>query len=64
MSNVESLLWEREGYRRRGLKGRVAQVDAALKAAGVSVTDEPVEPEAAVAVAPETAMAPKAKARK
>lgn len=44
MADIEALLVEREGYKRRGLKDRVAQVDAAIETLGVSVSDDP-EPE-------------------
>lgn len=37
---LEALLVEREGYVRRGLKDRVAQVDAAIKALGFEVSDD------------------------
>jgi len=37
---LEALLVEREGYVRRGLKDRVAQVDAAIKALGFGVSDD------------------------
>jgi hypothetical protein len=44
MSDVDALLAEREGYVRRGLSNRVAQVDAALARFGVVVNDAgPVE---------------------
>lgn len=39
MSDVESLLREREGYVRRGLKDRVAQVDAELARHGFAVEE-------------------------
>ena len=40
MSTIDALLAEREGYLRRGLKDRVAQVDAAIESlGGVKVDD-------------------------
>jgi hypothetical protein len=36
---VETLLIEREGYVRRGLTARIAQVDAALRALGIEVEE-------------------------
>ena len=36
---VEALLLERDGYVRRGLTARVAQVDAALRAYGIEVEE-------------------------
>ena len=41
--DVEALKVEREGYVRRGLKDRVAQVDALLAAAGEKLEQAPVE---------------------
>jgi hypothetical protein len=42
-SQVEALLFEREGYVRRGLTSRVAQVDAEIRRlGGVIVDDTPV----------------------
>lgn len=55
MSDVTALLNERESYVRRGLKARVAQVDAVLASMGIGVGDSP-PCEAAVEAAPETAM--------
>lgn len=43
MSDVEALLAEREGYVRRGLSNRVAQVDAELARLGVAVSSDAVE---------------------
>lgn len=37
--NVASLLREREGYARRGLKDRIAQVDAQLARLGYAVEE-------------------------
>lgn len=63
MSDIEALLRERAGLVQRGLKGRIAQVDAEIKRiGGVVVGDEP--PEAAVLEAPENTMRPKAKPRR
>lgn len=59
-SYVEALLIEREGYVRRGLAARVAQVDDALKAFGIAVSDSP---ETATAEPREHAIAPKARKR-
>jgi hypothetical protein len=50
-SLITALLNEREGYLRRGLKNRVAQVDASLRAFGVEV-DAKIDVEVAAA-APE-----------
>jgi len=41
MSDIEALLAEREGYLRRGLKGRVAQVDAELAKVNIATDDTP-----------------------
>lgn len=50
---IEALLTEREGYRRRGLKDRVAQVDAALAALGhKTVETASAEPRAERAAKP------------
>ena len=51
---IESLLIEREGYVRRGLKDRVKQVDDALASLGyrTAVTTATIEPEAERAVTP------------
>ena len=51
MSYIQALLEEREGYVRRGLKDRVAQVDAVLKQAGNVEVEESttIEPEVEVA---------------
>lgn len=46
---IESLLIERRGYEQRGLKDRVAQVDAALRAAGYESKYMTQETETAVA---------------
>ena len=43
-TDVEALLIEREGYLRRGLKDRVAQVDAQLASFGVAVETASIEP--------------------
>ena len=43
MSDVNALLEERRGYVLRGLKDRVAQVDAELARLGVAVEAAPVE---------------------
>jgi hypothetical protein len=43
-TTVEALLIEREGYLRRGLKDRVAQVDAQLAQFGVAVEVASVAP--------------------
>lgn len=40
MARIEVLLRERAGYVARGLADRVAQVDAALSAAGYQVNEE------------------------
>lgn len=64
MSDVAALLREREGLIARGLKGRVAQVDAVLKEMGIGVDDAPTAPETATVEAPENAMQPAAKPRK
>jgi hypothetical protein len=42
--NVKSLLEERRGYVARGLKDRIAQVDAQLARLGFVVEDEPAAP--------------------
>ena len=58
MSNIEALIWEREGYVRRGLKDRVAAVDAELAALGHKRGKADAEVETASATpAPETASA-------
>lgn len=58
MSNIEALIWEREGYVRRGLKDRVAAVDAELAALGHKRGKAETEVEVAAApAAPETASA-------
>lgn len=57
-TNVEALLIEREGYRRRGLHDRVAQVDAQLALFGIAVETASVQPDT------ETASRPKPRARK
>ena len=57
-TEVESLLMEREGYLRRGLKDRIAQVDAQLALFGVAVES------ASVAPSTETASRSKPKPRK
>lgn len=51
MSYIKALLEEREGYVQRGLKDRVAQVDALLKKLGnVEIQESTtVEPEVEVA---------------
>lgn len=53
---VVALLAEREGYLRRGLKNRVAEVDKALQKHNIAVDDKvevaAVEPEVEVAAAP------------
>jgi hypothetical protein len=41
MADVESLLEERRGYVTRGLKARVAQVDAELAKLGFAVEESP-----------------------
>jgi hypothetical protein len=53
---IESLLIERDGYLRRGLMNRVAQVDAELARYGIAVEQAA---EAAVTGAAERAVAPK-----
>lgn len=47
-ARIKALLWEQEGYRRRGLKDRIKAVDDALKAEGYKAGefDKPAEPEA------------------
>jgi hypothetical protein len=51
--NVESLLIEREGYVRRGLKDRVAQIDAILQRDfGLATETATVEPETERAAKP------------
>jgi hypothetical protein len=40
MSSIDALLSEREGYVRRGLKDRVAQVDAEIERLGGVVVDD------------------------
>jgi hypothetical protein len=57
-TEVESLLIEREGYLRRGLKDRVAQVDAQLALFGIATES------ASVAPSVETASRSKPKPRK
>jgi hypothetical protein len=57
-NQVESLLFEREGYVRRGLKQRVAQVDAELAKFGIGIESASVEPTV------ETASRAKPRARK
>ena len=43
--SIEALLAEREGYTRRGLADRVAQVDAEIeRLGGVKVTTDPIDP--------------------
>jgi len=59
MSEIEALLTEREGYVRRGLKARVAQVDAELKKHGVAVEDAPKIETAAIAAPAERAVKPR-----
>lgn len=46
---VEALLLEREGYLRRGLKDRVAQVDAQLAHFGIAVETASAVPKAETA---------------
>jgi hypothetical protein len=54
--NVEALLIEREGYLRRGLKDRVAQVDEILKRDfNVAVETATAEPETERAAKPRVA---------
>lgn len=55
MTTVEALLFEREGYLRRGLRDRVAQVDRELARLGFHVTDDDL-PETAVPGDPERAV--------
>jgi hypothetical protein len=57
-TEVESLLFEREGYLRRGLQHRVAEVDAQLARFGIAVET------ASVAPTVETASRAKPRARK
>jgi len=58
MTNIEALIREREGYVRRGLKDRVAAVDAELAALGHKRGKAEIEVETAAApAAPETATA-------
>jgi hypothetical protein len=53
---IESLLVEREGYVRRGLKDRVAQIDEILKRDfNVAVETATAEPETERAAKPRTA---------
>jgi hypothetical protein len=59
MSRVDALLTEREGYVRRNLPARVAQVDAELARFGVVVEVETAEAPPVV----ERAVAPKAPKR-
>ena len=55
MSMIEALLEERRGYVVRGLKDRVAQVDAQIEAlGGVKVADDPEVEEAVDPTAVET----------
>lgn len=51
MSYIKALLAEREGYVKRGLKDRVAQIDALLKQEGNIEVEETaaIEPEVEVA---------------
>lgn len=48
MSMVEALLLERRGYVVRGLKDRIAAVDAALAVYGIAVEDDTPEAPAAL----------------
>lgn len=52
--HIEALLSEREGYVRRGLKDRVAQVDVVLASLGyvTAIRTATIEPEAERAVVP------------
>lgn len=43
MSDAEALIEERRGYVIRGLKSRIAAVDAELKRLGVAVSDDDLE---------------------
>lgn len=52
MDHVAALLVEREGYVRRGLADRVAQVDAELARFGVAVAADHLPDEEAAAPAP------------
>lgn len=56
---IEALLRERDGYVARGLKDRVAEVDASLAALGHKAA-----PEKATAPQPSTATMPKPRGRK
>ena len=52
---VEALLIERRGYEQRGLKHRVAQVDAALREVGYEINEveaATIEPDSERAVKP------------
>lgn len=64
MSIVEALLEERRGYVARGLKDRIAAVDAQLKLHGVAVDDKPVREAAVIEPEAERAAAPKPRPRK
>ena len=64
MTLVEALLEERRGYVMRGLKARVAAVDAELKKFGVAVDGEPTREAAVVEPETERAAQPKARSRK
>ncbi len=60
---IAALLQEREGYQRRGLKDRVALVDAQLKQIGYQSKSDAVEV-AAVDYQTENAAAPKVRKKK
>lgn len=62
---IASLLIEREGYVRRGLKDRVKQVDDVLASLGHTVrTSSPQKESASVEPESERAVAPRASKRK
>lgn len=64
--NIEALLVERLGYERRGLKDRVAQVDAALRELDFDhkYMTQPVTETAAIQPEVERAIKPASKKRK
>lgn len=64
MSDMEALLEERRGYVMRGLKDRVAQVDAAIKALGGVVVADVPEVAVEIDAELETADAPKGRGRR
>lgn len=52
---IRALLWEREGYRRRGLDGRVKAVDAELDRLGYETADDPGQKETTALPRPSSA---------